>query len=62
MAFTRTSGPSERAKPTVIAFRAPFDAIYAIDEPIPIIDATDEMLTIPVTGLRFSSGANALVI
>ena len=62
MALTRMSGPSARASPTVMALSAPLEAMYAMDEPTPMNEATDEMFTTPVTGCRRSSGTSARVI
>ena len=62
IALTRISGPSARARPTVIAFRAPFEAMYAIDEPEPMIDDTDDTFTTAAPGWRRSSGTSARTI
>ena len=59
MALTRMAGPSARASPTVNAFSAPLLSMQASDEPRPMIDATDEMLTMAPPGGACSSGAKA---
>src|SRR5580765_7509448 len=60
-ALTRTSGARARAKYSVIELTAPFDAMYATDEPMPSAPAIDEMLTMaPRAALR--CGAQARII
>ena len=60
--LTLISGPRAFANDNVIVFKAPLDAAYAIDDPIPVFPAMDEIFTTEPNPFFFINGSTALII
>ena len=61
-AFTRMAGASARASDSVIAFSAPFDAMYGTDEPSPSRPAIDDTFTMAPEPAACIAGVHARII